>query len=109
MTSVVSRAFQILSDSDKKSKYDRYGGDPDNRFGGGSSSTSSGQSPFSGFARTPSSSARQGQAWGADEEISPEELFNRFFSGGMGGPFGTCSYELLKRILSNVESRWGYV
>jgi DnaJ family protein B protein 12 len=81
---VVARAFQILSDSDKRARYDKFGGDPDNRFG---ASSSSGQSPFSGFARTPGGSAQQGPTW-AEEEISPEELFNRFFSGGMGGPFG---------------------
>lgn len=82
-SSVVSRAFQILSDADKKSRYDQFGGDPDNRFsssGGGAS----GASPFTGFAR---SAGRGGPMF--DEEISPEELFNRFFGGGMGGsPFG---------------------
>ncbi|KAI9777804.1 MAG: hypothetical protein M1835_005131 [Candelina submexicana] len=79
---VVSRAFQILSDPDKKSKFDKFGGDPDNRFGPGSAAS---QSPFSGFSRTPGS-ARQGPMW--EEEISPEEMFNRFFGGGMGGGFG---------------------
>ncbi|KAL9631351.1 MAG: hypothetical protein Q9164_005943, partial [Protoblastenia rupestris] len=78
---MVSRAFQILSDSDKKEKYDRFGGDPDSRFGPGSASTSS---PFSGFARSPG-----GRGPMFDDEISPEELFNRFFGGGgVGGPFG---------------------
>lgn len=81
--SVVSRAFQVLSDPEKKEKFDRYGGDPDNRFGPGSASAAS---PFSGFARSP------GGARGPmfDDEISPEELFNRFFGGGGmgGGPFG---------------------
>ncbi|KAI9680472.1 MAG: hypothetical protein M1817_003912 [Caeruleum heppii] len=80
---MVSRAFQILSDPEKKGKYDRYGGDPDNRFGAGSASAAS---PFSAFARSPGSS-RQGPMF--DEEISPEEMFNRFFGGGgMGGGFG---------------------
>ncbi|KAI9829060.1 MAG: hypothetical protein M1832_000083 [Thelocarpon impressellum] len=79
---LVSRAFQILSDPEKKGKYDRFGGDPDNRFGPGTASTAS---PFSGFGRSPGSS-RQGPMW--EEEISPEEMFNRFFGGGMGGPFG---------------------
>jgi len=84
---VVSRAFQILSDADKKAKYDRFGGDPDNRF---SSSGAAQSSPFSGgFARS------QGAGMGGyyEDEISPEELFNRFFGGGgMGGfPFGKCS------------------
>ena len=81
---MVSRAFQILSDADKKTKYDQFGGDPDNRFsssGGGAAS-----SPFSGFARSP------GQRGGFyEDEISPEELFNRFFGGGGlggGGGFG---------------------
>lgn len=78
---VVSRAFQILSDPDKKAKFDRFGGDPDNRF----SSPPSASSPFSGFARSPS----EGRGPMFEDEISPEELFNRFFGGGMGGSFGT--------------------
>jgi DnaJ family protein B protein 12 len=91
---VVSRAFQILSDSDKKSRYDKFGGDPDSRFNPGPSA-SSGGSPFSGggFPR----SAGGGQ--GFDAEISPEEMFNRFFNGGFGGmggggfgPFGTLHF-----------------
>jgi len=80
---VVSRAFQVLSDAEKKTKFDRFGGDPDSRFGSGSASSAS---PFSGFARSPSS----GRGPAFEDEISPEELFNRFFGGGMGGgPFGT--------------------
>jgi len=86
----VSRAFQILSDPDKKSKYDKFGGDPESRFSG--ASASSGASPFSGFAsqRAP----RGGGGSMFEEEISPEELFRQFFGGGMGGggfgggPFG---------------------
>ena len=78
---MVSRAFQILSDSDKKAKYDKFGGDPDSRFS--PSAGPSGASPFSGF------SARPGGAGGMfAEEISPEELFSRFFGGGMGGMGG---------------------
>lgn len=79
---MVSRAFQILSDAEKKARYDQFGGDPDSRFGG-ASSPSAGASPFSGFARS------QGRGPMFDDEISPEELFNRFFAGGgFGGPFG---------------------
>ncbi|CZT17436.1 related to molecular chaperone (DnaJ superfamily) [Ramularia collo-cygni] len=82
---MVSRAFQILSDADKKRQYDRTGGDPDSRFGaggGGGASTSS-ASPFAGFANQ----RRQGGMF--EEEISPEDLFRQFFGGGgMGGPFG---------------------
>ena len=80
---VVSRAFQILSDPEKKAKYDKFGGDPDNRFGPGAAPP---ESPFGGFARSPS-----GRGPMFDDEISPEELFNRFFGGGMGGPFGELS------------------
>lgn len=89
-TPVVSRAFQVLSDSDKKAKYDKFGGDPDSRFT--PSAGPSGGSPFGGFGGGfPRSSA--GGA-GFEDEISPEELFNRFFNGGFGGmgggfaPFG---------------------
>ncbi|KAI4117571.1 MAG: hypothetical protein LQ345_002225 [Seirophora villosa] len=80
---LVSRAFQVLSDAEKKQKYDRYGGDPDNRF---SPSSASSASPFSGFARSPGG----GRGPIFEDEISPEELFNRFFGGGGmgGGPFG---------------------
>ncbi|KAI9828556.1 MAG: hypothetical protein M1819_006548 [Sarea resinae] len=87
---MVSRAFQILSDPEKREKFDRFGGDPDNRFSG--SSASAGASPFSNFSRggAPGASyARQGPMF--EEEISPEEMFNRFFGGGgggMGGGFG---------------------
>lgn len=82
---VVSRAFQVLSDSEKKAKFDRFGGDPDNRFGTSGSAGPSTSSPFSDFARSP------GGARGPmfEDEISPEELFNRFFAGSMGpGAFG---------------------
>ena len=82
---MVSRAFQVLSDLEKKAKFDRFGGDPDNRFGSSGSTGPSASSPFSDFARSP------GGARGPmfEDEISPEELFNRFFAGSMGtGPFG---------------------
>ncbi|KAF2002708.1 DnaJ-domain-containing protein [Amniculicola lignicola CBS 123094] len=82
---LVARAFQVLSDADKKAKYDRFGGDPDSRFPGASSS-SAGASPFSGFGR--SAGGQRGPSF--EEEISPEELFRQFFGGGggFGGPFG---------------------
>lgn len=85
LPAVVSRAFQVLSDSEKKAKFDRFGGDPDNRFGTSGSAGPSTSSPFSGFARSP------GGARGPmfEDEISPEELFNRFFAGSMGpGSYG---------------------
>jgi DnaJ family protein B protein 12 len=90
VAAVVSRAFQVLSDPDKKSKYDKFGGDPDSRFT--PSAGPSGASPFGGFGGGgfPRSAGAGGPMF--EEEISPEELFNRFFNGGFGGggfgPFG---------------------
>ncbi|KUJ12076.1 DUF1977-domain-containing protein [Mollisia scopiformis] len=83
---MVSRAFGILGDKEKRSKYDRFGGDPDSRFGGGAPQSS----PFSGFAGRPASSRAAGGGGGSmwEEEISPEEMFNRFFGGGGFGGFG---------------------
>ncbi|KAJ5193980.1 Heat shock protein DnaJ [Penicillium cf. griseofulvum] len=80
---MVSRAFQILSDEEKKSKYDKFGGDPDSRFQPGPSA-SSGASPFGGFGG--GGFPRGGQRF--DEEVSAEEMFNRFFNGGFGGMGG---------------------
>lgn len=81
---MVSRAFGVLGDKDKRDKFDRFGTDPDSRFGGAPSS-----SPFSGFAsRQASGGMGRGGAWG-EPDISPEEMFARFFGGGFGGgPFG---------------------
>ena len=83
----MSRAFQILSDPDKKAKFDKFGGDPDNRFGSGAAPASS---PFSGFARSQSN----GRGPMYEDEISPEELFNRFFGGGGFAPFGKSRSDL---------------
>jgi len=84
---MVSRAFQILSDSDKKAQYDRFGHDPDNRFA--SASAAQGASPFSGFARSPGAGGA-GRGPMFEEELTPEELFRQFFGGGAfgGGPMG---------------------
>ncbi|KAF2709290.1 DUF1977-domain-containing protein [Pleomassaria siparia CBS 279.74] len=79
---LVSRAFQVLSDPDKKAKFDRFGGDPDSRFPG----APPGGGGFSNFNRASSGAQRQGPMW--EEEISPEEMFRQFFGGGMGGGFG---------------------
>jgi DnaJ family protein B protein 12 len=88
---MVSRAFGVLSDPDKKAKYDRFGGDPDSRFGSGAPPTPSPFSARSGGGMGPMG----GNAGWGDEEISPEEMFNRFFGGQMGGgfgPFGTFGF-----------------
>lgn len=82
---MVSRAFGILGDKEKREKYDRLGTDPDSRF-----ASAQAQNPFSGFA-----SRQQGGGMGRggwDDELTPEEMFARFFGGGGfgggGGPFG---------------------
>jgi curved DNA-binding protein CbpA len=111
---VVSRAFQVLSDPEKKAKFDQFGGDPDNRFGPGAAS-----SPFgNGFAHSPGTRNPM-----FDDELSPEELFNRFFGGGMGGVFagmferrlrffGTTPYDYLQEAIPlaaahSSSSTWG--
>lgn len=84
---LVSKAFQVLSDPDKKKKYDQFGLDPDARFdprAAAGASGGGGPSPFgNGFAR-------RGPA-GFEEEMTPEELFRQFFGGAFGGPFGMFS------------------
>jgi DnaJ homolog subfamily B member 12 len=76
---VVSRAFQVLSDPDKRAAFDRHGDDPDSRTAG------MGASPFgNGFPGMRTYGG--GNAYG--EEISPEELFNLFFGGGGFGGGG---------------------
>lgn len=76
---MVSRAFGILGDKEKREKYDKYGTDPDSRF-----ESARAQNPFSGFGSRQAAPAGGG---GWDDEMSPEEMFARFFGGG-GGPFG---------------------
>jgi len=82
---MVARAFSILGDKEKRDKYDRFGTDPDSRFG-----STQQQNPFSGFANREGGGggARAGGMW--EEDISPEEMFARFFGGGGfgAGPFG---------------------
>ncbi|SPO03326.1 related to HLJ1 protein [Cephalotrichum gorgonifer] len=87
---MVSRAFGVLGDKEKREKYDRFGGDPDSRFGGQQQQQQ--QNPFSGFARRHPADGMGGAGW--QQEMTPEEMFQRFFGGGGfgggfgGGPFG---------------------
>lgn len=75
---MVSKAFQVLSDPQKRAAFDQHGSDPESRFSG----MSSGRSP--GFSPAPFTSF--------EGEMSPEELFNMFFGGGMNGGFGTSPF-----------------
>jgi DnaJ-class molecular chaperone len=88
---VVSRAFQVLSDADKKAKFDRFGGDPDSRH-----SQAAASSPFSGFASQRGGGRANGSMFDEAEEISPEELFRQFFGGGMGGGFPGFGIDFLE-------------
>ncbi|KAJ7812606.1 hypothetical protein B0H13DRAFT_1666143 [Mycena leptocephala] len=72
---LVSKAFQVLSDPQKRSIYDRSGSDPEDR----SSGMSSRPSGFQSF---------NGGGGGFEGELSPEDLFNMFFGGAGGGGFG---------------------
>jgi curved DNA-binding protein CbpA len=97
---VVSRAFQVLSDPDKKQKFDKFGQDPDSRFQ--SSSAAAGASPFSGGGGFRSPGAR-GPMF--EEEISPEELFRQFFGGGFGGGgFGGTSFYIYKLLINETNT-----
>ncbi|KAF7563229.1 hypothetical protein G7046_g934 [Stylonectria norvegica] len=81
---MVSRAFGILGDKEKREKFDRYGTDPDSRF-----ASAQAQNPFSGFGQRQASGARGGGGGGMwEEELTPEEMFARFFGGGFGGGGG---------------------
>lgn len=78
---MVSRAFGVLSDKDKRTQFDRFGGDPDSRSGGGAPQSN----PFSGFSQRSAgggAAARGGGRSMFEEEISAEEMFQRFFGGG---------------------------
>lgn len=88
---MVSKAFSVLGDKDKRDRYDRYGTDPESRF---ESARAQAQNPFGGGgggfggrAAAPGGGFGRGGMFG-DDEMSPEEMFARFFGGGFGGPFG---------------------
>ncbi|TRM65604.1 hypothetical protein BD626DRAFT_489299 [Schizophyllum amplum] len=74
---MVSKAFQVLSDPDKRAVFDRSGADPESRSSGMPSRSSAAGFRTQGFNSF-------------DGEMSPEDLFNMFFGGGGGGssPFG---------------------
>ncbi|KAA1066604.1 hypothetical protein PGT21_034342 [Puccinia graminis f. sp. tritici] len=67
---MVSKAFQVLSDPDKRAAYDRHGADPDSRSAGVPNS-----SPFGG-------GGGGGMHFSHEDAIDPDQLFRMFFGGG---------------------------
>ncbi|KAL1917718.1 uncharacterized protein VTP21DRAFT_3552 [Calcarisporiella thermophila] len=69
---MISKAFQVLSDAQKREIFDKYSTDPDKRHTG-----------MSGFAH------QRGNGFASfEDEITPEELFNMFF----GGDFASAGF-----------------
>lgn len=96
---MVARAFSVLSDKEKREKYDRFGGDPDSRFG---QAQAQAQNPFGGFGQRAQGGG--GMAGMGEDGMSPEEMFARFFGGGGfgggGGPFGGGGGEYIPMQMS---------
>lgn len=78
---MVSRAFGVLGDKEKREKFDQYGTDPDSRF---ESARAQAGNPFAGGGGFGGARAGGGRG-GWEDEISPEEMFARFFGGAFGG------------------------
>lgn len=75
---VVSKAFQVLSDTNLRAAYDANPhGDPTSRGGGGG-----GPSMSRGFG------GGRHPGFATQGEVSPEELFRAFFGGGSFDQFG---------------------
>jgi DnaJ family protein B protein 12 len=83
---MVSRAFGILGDKEKRDKFDRFGTDPDSRF-----ASAQANNPFFNQRAAGGGMGRGGGPMFQDD-LTPEEMFARFFGGGGGGfgggPFG---------------------
>ncbi|KAK6845538.1 hypothetical protein PG995_015648 [Apiospora arundinis] len=104
---MVSRAFGVLGDKEKREKFDRYGTDPDSRF---ESARAQAGNPFSGFGGGGGGGRPAGAGFGGgnmwEEEISPEEMFQRFFGGGFGGPFG--GFDTGPQFVFNIGGNRGF-
>ncbi|KAI1389233.1 DUF1977-domain-containing protein [Hypoxylon trugodes] len=104
---MVSRAFGVLGDKEKREKYDRFGTDPDSRF---ESARAQASNPFSGFGGARAGPGGPGGPFGGggmwEDEISPEEMFQRFFGGGFGGPFG--GFDTGPQFVFNIGGNRGF-
>ncbi|TRX89381.1 hypothetical protein FHL15_009679 [Xylaria flabelliformis] len=103
---MVSKAFSVLGDKEKRERFDRFGTDPESRF---ESARAQAQNPFGGFGgRAAGGGAPFGRGGGMfDDEISPEEMFARFFGGGFGGPFGG-GFDTGPQFVFNVGGNRGF-
>ncbi|KAI0407994.1 DUF1977-domain-containing protein [Xylaria palmicola] len=104
---MVSKAFSVLGDKEKRDRYDRFGTDPESRF---ESARAQAQNPFGGFggrAAGGGPGAGFGRGGMFDDEISPEEMFARFFGGGFGGPFGG-GFDTGPQFVFNVGGNRGF-
>ncbi|GAP83696.1 putative like subfamily B member 12 [Rosellinia necatrix] len=106
---MVSKAFSVLGDKEKRDRFDRFGTDPESRF---ESARAQAQNPFGGFGGR-AAGAGQGGGFGRgggmfDDEISPEEMFARFFGGGFGGPFGAGGFDAGPQFVFNVGGNRGF-
>ncbi|KAI0911740.1 DUF1977-domain-containing protein [Ustulina deusta] len=106
---MVSKAFSVLGDKEKRERFDRFGTDPESRF---ESARAQAQNPFGGFGGRAAGGGGPGAGFGRggmfDDEISPEEMFARFFGGGFGGPFGGGGFETGPQFVFNVGGNRGF-
>ena len=79
---LVSKAFTLLSDKDKRSAYDRYGGDPDDRYSSAGAAAAGAGSPFGGMGGMGMRGGQFRSGGMYADEIDPQDLFNMFFGGG---------------------------
>jgi DnaJ-class molecular chaperone len=93
----VNKAYEVLSDSQKRQTYDQFGAAAFEQGG----SSASGQSPFGGqsgqygpfrYSYTTDGSANQGFDFGGFTD--PFEIFEQFFGGGLGRTSRRSTYSL---------------
>ncbi|KAG4266407.1 DnaJ like subfamily B member 12 [Fusarium proliferatum] len=72
---MVSRAFGILGDKEKREKFDKFGTDPDSRF-----ASAQANNPFFNQRAGGGGMGRGGPMF--QDDLTPEEMFARFFGGG---------------------------
>ncbi|KAI0389717.1 DUF1977-domain-containing protein [Xylariaceae sp. FL0594] len=105
---MVSKAFSVLGDKEKRERYDRYGTDPESRF---ESARAAAGNPWAAGGARPGGGGGGGFGRGGgmfDDEISPEEMFARFFGGAFGGPFGAGGMDTGPQFVFNLGGNRGF-